>query len=181
MFFELIRRRRSIRKYEPKPIENEKIDLLVEALLRAPSSMGKNPWEFVIVNEPDLLAKLSTAKPHGAGFLKTAAVGIVVCADPQISDVWVEDAAIATTFIHLAAASLDLGSCWIQIRERPHNDAQNAGEYIAGLLGLPAHLQVLSIVAAGYPDEQKAGHPVSKLHYDKVKVNNYNSPYPRHP
>lgn len=181
MFLELIRRRRSVRKYEPKSLGADKIDLLVEALLRSPTSMGKNPWEFVIVTDPDLLKKLSTAKPHGAGFLKNAAVGIVICADPQISDVWVEDASIATTFVHLAAASLDLGSCWIQIRERPHDDSQSAGEYTAGLLGLPEHLRVLSIVAVGYPDESKEGHPVEKLNFEKVKLNGYGTSYQRRP
>lgn len=179
MFLDLIRKRRSIRKYASKPIEDEKIRLLVEAFLRAPTSMGKNPWEFVVVTDRELLAKLSTAKPHGAGFLKNAPVGIVVCADPQVSDVWVEDASIASTFIHLAAASSGLGSCWIQIRERPHDDTQSADSYIAGLLGLPAHLNVLSIIAVGYPDESKAGHAAEKLNYEKVKINHYNTPYER--
>jgi nitroreductase len=181
VFLELIRKRRSIRKYEPKPIEAEKTNLLVEAFLRAPTSMGKNPWEFVLVTDQDLLAKLSTAKPHGASFLKNAALGIVVCADPQVSDVWVEDASIASTFIHLAAASLDLGSCWIQIRERPHDDTQSADSYIAGVLGLPDHLRVLSIMAVGYPDEAKDGHAAEKLNYDKVKINGYSTPYRQHP
>lgn len=181
MFLELIRKRRSIRKYEPKPIETEKINLLVEAFLRAPTSMGKNPWEFVLVTDQDLLAKLSTAKPHGAGFLKNAALGIVVCADPQVSDVWVEDASIASTFIHLAAASLELGSCWIQIRERSHDDTQSADSYIAGCLGLPDHLRVLSVIAVGYPDEAKAGHAAEKLNYEKVKINNYGTPYQQRP
>jgi nitroreductase len=177
MFFELIRERRSVRKYESKPIEAEKLDLLVEAFLRAPTSMGKNPWEFVVVTDRALLTKLSSAKPHGAGFLKGAAAGIVVCADPEVSDVWVEDASIASTFIHLAAASLELGSCWIQIRKRPHDDTRSAGRYIAELLGLPDRLSVLSVVAVGYPAEHKAGHPAEKLKYDKVKHNRYAAPY----
>lgn len=179
MFLDLVRERRSIRKFQPKPIEDEKIDLLVEALLRAPTSMGKQSWEFVVVTEPGLLKKLSGAKPHGAGFLKDAQLGIVVCADPQTSDVWIEDASIASSFAHLAAASLGLGSCWIQIRERPHDASKSAGAYIAALLGIPAHLRVLSIVAAGYPAEQKAGRDVGTLAYDKVKFNRFDTCYPR--
>ena len=111
MFHSLIRTRRSIRRYENKPIEAEKIDLLLEATLRPPSSNNRQPWEFVVVTDKDLLEQLSSAKPHGAGFLKDAPLGIVVCADPGKCDVWVEDASIAATFIHLAAASLGLGSC----------------------------------------------------------------------
>ena len=181
MFLSLIQNRRSIRKYKTTEIEEEKIDLLVEAALRAPTSMGKNSWEFVVVTDPARLEKLSTAKPHGATFLKNAAMAIVVCADPEKTDVWVEDASIATIFIHVAAASLDLGSCWIQIRERKHNDTISAESYVSGVLGLPAHMKVEAIVAIGYPDESKAPHAKESLPYDKVSYNNYGSPYPRRP
>ena len=173
MFLSLVQSRRSIRKYQNKPVEPEKIDSLVEALLRAPTSMGKNPWEFVVVTDSALLQKLSSAKQHGSSFLKNATLGIVVCANPQISDVWIEDASIATTFIHLAAASLELGSCWIQIRERKHDDTQTAEAYVAEILKLPAHIKVVSIVAIGYPDEHKSGHPEESLPYDKVSLNSY--------
>jgi nitroreductase len=88
--------------------------------------MGKNSWKFVVVTDTAVLEKLSTAKPHGATFLRNAALGIVICADPQISDVWIEDASIASIITHLAATSLNLGSCWIQIRERKHDDTQSA-------------------------------------------------------
>jgi nitroreductase len=181
MFLSLAQSRRSIRKYQTKPVESEKIDSLVEAVLRAPTSMGKNSWEFVVVTDPGLLQKLSSAKPHGATFLKNAALGIVVCGNPQISDVWIEDASIASIFIHLAAASLDLGSCWIQIRERKHNDTQTAEAYIAEILNLPVHIKVESIIAIGYPDERKAAHPGESLPYDKVSLNNYGVPYSGRP
>jgi nitroreductase len=177
MFLSLAKSRRSIRKYRSKPVEPEKIDSLVEALLRAPTSRGKNSWEFVVVTDSALLQKLPSAKPHGAAFLKNAALGIVVCANPQISDVWIEDASIASTFIHLAAASLELGSCWIQIREREHDDKQTAEAYIAEILNLPAHIKVVSIVAIGYPDERKSAHPRESLPYDKVSLNNYGVQY----
>ena len=178
MFLPLIQNRRSIRKYQAKAVEAETIDLLVEALLRAPTSMGNHSWEFVVVTDSERLEKLSRAKPHGASFLRNAPLGIVVCGDPQISDVWIENSSIASVYIHLAAASLDLGSCWIQIRERQHDDSRSAEAYIADVLNLPAHLRVLSIIAIGYPDESKAPHPRDTLAYDRVSVNSYGTPYP---
>ena len=181
MFLPLIQNRRSIRKYQDKAVEAETIDLLVEALLRAPTSMGKNSWNFVVVTDPSLLEQLSRAKPHGAAFLKNAPLGIVVCGDPQISDVWIENSSIASIYIHLAAASLDLGSCWIQIRERPHDDSRSAEAYIADMLNLPAHLRVLSIIAIGYPGESKAPHPGDALAYDRVSLNSHGTPYPGRP
>ena len=177
MFLSLAQKRRSIRKYLDKPVAPEKIDSLVEALLRAPTSMGKNSWDFVVITDSGLLEKLSSAKPHGATFLKNAALGIVVCGNPQISDVWIEDASIASIFIHLAAASLELGSCWIQIRERKHNDTQTAEAYIAETLNLPAHIRVESIIAIGYPAVSKPAHPTESLPYDKVSLNEYGNPY----
>ena len=116
MFSSLIQKRRSIRKFQEKPVENEKIEILIEAALRSPSSRGHNPWEFVVVTERDSLEKLSSAKIHGSEFLKNAPLGMVVCADEDKCDVWVEDCSIASTFIFLASESLGLGSCWIQIR-----------------------------------------------------------------
>ena len=177
MFLELVQNRRSIRKYLDKPIPSQKVDSIVEALLRAPTSRGRNSWEFVVVNDPGLLENLSRSKPHGASFLKKAALGIVVCGNPQISDVWIEDASIASIFIHLAAAALDLGSCWIQIRERNHNDSQTAEAYIANVLNLPPHIKVDSIIAIGYPDESKSAHPGETLPYEKVSLNQYGKLY----
>lgn len=177
MFLSLAQKRRSIRKYQDKPLAPEEIETLVEAMLRAPTSMGKNSWEFVVVTDPGLLETLSTAKPHGASFLKNAAVGIVVCGDPQITDVWIEDASIASIYIHLAAASLELGSCWIQIRERKHDDARSAEAYVAEILNLPAQMRVESIIAIGYPAETKSTHPKETLPYNKVSLNKYGTPY----
>jgi len=172
MFLSLIQRRRSIRKYSEKPVESEKIDMLIEAVLRAPSSRGFNPWEFVVVTDKGLLEKLSTAKPHGASFLKNAPLGIVVCADPEKCDVWVEDASIASIFIHLAAESIGLGSCWIQIRKRMHDQTTTAQAYIRSLLNIPKNLNVESIVAIGHPDK-KPPHRKEDLQYKKVHYGLY--------
>lgn len=177
MFLSLIRSRRSIRKYEPRSVEPEKVALLVEAALRSPSSMGNHPWEFIIVSEPEALESLSRAKPHGAGFLKEAPLAVVVLADPLKSSVWIEDAAIATTFIHLAAHSLGLGSCWIQIRDRMHGEGISAEEHVRKVLSIPAHLKVEAMVAIGYPSEELPGWPDGALPYGKVFVGTYARPY----
>ena len=141
MFMSLIRKRRSIRKFLDRPVEKEKLDLLVEAGLRAPSSRGIRPWHFVVVSDRSMLGRLSQAREHGSAFLKNASVAIVVCPDASKSDVWVEDASIAAIMIHLAAESLDLGSCWVQIRERMHNAGKTAGMYCGRSAGPSAGTQ----------------------------------------
>ena len=105
--------------------------------------------------------------------MKNAPLAIVVCADPEKSDVWVEDTAIASILLHLAATDLGLGSCWIQIRLREHDAQQTAQEYIAELLGLKKEMAVESIIAVGYAAEEKSGHPRSSLLYDKVNFEQY--------
>lgn len=177
MFMNLIANRRSIRRFTSDPVETEKFELLKEAALRAPSSRGVNPWEFIFITDRNLLEKLSGAKPHGSTFLKDAQLGIVVCADPAKSDVWVEDASIATIFIELAATSLELGSCWIQIRDRMHDETQSAEAYVAQQLKIPIHLKVESMIAIGYPAESKSPHPKEELQNEKVHLNQYGRPY----
>lgn len=173
MFIDLVRVRRSIRKYQQRPVEQEKIDLMIEAVLRAPSSRGVNPWQFVFITDRDIIARLSKAKPHGAAFLSQAPLAVVVCADSSKSDVWIEDASIASIMLHLAAADLKLGSCWIQIRNRQHSEQQSACRYIAELLGLDQALEVESIIAVGYPAEEKAPHTAASLSYDKISYNRF--------
>ena len=177
MFFDLIRSRRSIRRFLQKEVDPESIDRLVEAALRAPSSRGFNPWRFVVVDDPAILEKISTAKPHGASFLKGAPLGIVVLGEPDKSDVWIEDTSIASIFIQLAAQSMGLSSCWIQIRERNRDERQTAGEYIKGILNIPKNVTVESVIALGHPAEEKPGHDASTLQMDKVFYNRYEQPY----
>jgi nitroreductase len=168
MFFDMIRKRRSIRSFLEKDIEQEKLDLLIEAALRSPSSRSLNPWEFILVRDKHMLAQLSASKPHGASFLKEAPLGIVVIADPRTCDVWVEDCTIASTYIQLAAESLGLKSCWIQIRKREYKPGQTAAERVSDLLNIPPTMDVLSIIAIGYPDQTLNGHGKESLLYNKI-------------
>ncbi len=173
MFIDLLRNRRSVRQFEKRPVEPEKVDLIVEAVLRSPSSRGFNPWEFIVVTEPDIIGRLAKAKPHGAAFLAGAPLAVAVCPQPEKSDVWVEDVSIATLILHLVAADVGLGSCWIQLRKRDHDGTQTAGEYAARVLAMPEGRSVSAIVAMGYAVKQPAPHPKSSLSFEKVSYNQY--------
>ena len=84
---------------------------------------------------------------------------------------------IASIFISLAAEALGLGNCWIQIRERSHSMEKTSEEYVREVLQLPQNLKVESIIAIGYPNEQKGGHLKEELQYEKIFINNYESPF----
>jgi nitroreductase len=170
---DLLRARRSVRKYTGRAIEPEKIELLKEAVLRSPTSRNKRPWQFIFVDDRDMLQKLALSKPHGAAFLQHAALGIVVCADGDKSDVWTEDCSIASILVQMVAQSMGLGSCWIQIRNRMFGEQTTSEEHVRNLLRMPNNIRVESIVAMGYPAEKKE--PISRdaLDYTKVRINSY--------
>jgi nitroreductase len=172
---ELLRRRRSIRRYEDRPIEREKIEVLMEAVLRSPSSRGLAPWSFIFVEDNELLRRLSFSKSRGSEFLKDAALGVAVCADETVSDCWVEDASIASIILQLCAQALGLGTCWIQVRGRPHSSEKSAEAYVKEVLQIPEALRVLCIISIGYPAERKDPTPKEALHYGRIHHNVYGS------
>lgn len=174
---ELLIKRRSIRKFQDKKVDAEHIEQLIKAALLAPSSRTRRPWEFILVEDQELLRKLALCKEHGAGFLAEAPLGIVIAADPGKCDVWVEDSAICTLLLHLQAASMGLGSCWIQVRERWHADHKTSSNYVKELLNLPDQFQVLAIMAIGYAAEQKPPNDDQNLPYHKVHYNTFGNSF----
>lgn len=170
---ELLRRRRSIRSFAATPIDDSALETLREAALRAPTSRGINPWHFIFADEPDLICRIADAKTHGSAFIKGAALAIVVCADETATDVWVEDCSIAAITLHYAATDLGLGSCWVQIRNRAHNDNSSAEEYLQRLFDLPKQLRVEAVIGIGHPAEDKPGHPATELMQDRLHKNRY--------
>lgn len=164
---EILRERRSIRKYKEEKIEKEKIDKILKAALLAPSSMNKKPVEFIVIEDKDTLVKLEECKAKATIGLKTALLAIVVVADTEKSNVWIEDASIASTLIQLEAQELGLGSCWIQIRNR-QSESGDSEEAVRSVLGLPENYGVLTILTIGYKDEEKPAYDDSKLNYEKV-------------
>ncbi|HEY3275902.1 MAG TPA: nitroreductase family protein [Syntrophorhabdaceae bacterium] len=169
----ILRTRRSIRKYEKDIVDARSLEIMKEALLRCPTSMGRNPWTFIFVDDPGVLAHLSLAKEQGSAFLKGAPLGIVICGDEKVSDVWVEDCSIAAIVVQLIAHSLGLGTCWIQIRNRSHSSALTAGEYVQDLLGIPENVKVECIISVGFRAETKPPVSVEKLDYDKIRHNRF--------
>lgn len=171
--FELLKNRRSIRKFERRPVEPEKIRILEEALLRAPSSKNLHSQEFIFVEDAEAIARLAGARPQGSSFLEGVPLAVVILGSEETIDVWIEDAALAAMIGQLTAASLGLGSCWIQIRNRDHDDAETAETFIRQILGIPENMRVLAILALGYPGEEKEPHSLESLHPDRIHTGRY--------
>lgn len=165
---DLLLKRRSTRDFTTKIIEPEKRERLIQAALLSPTAKNLHSCEIIVIEDKNMLQKLSASKPHGGKFLENAAMGIVVIGNTDKTDVWVEDAAIAATNIQMEAESLELGSCWIQIRGRNYSNDKSAGEHIRELLKIPSNYDVVSIIALGYKASASIDYSLEDI--DKSRV-----------
>jgi len=170
---EILRNRRSVRKFKDTSIETGSVEILKEALVRSPSSRSINPWEFIVVEDKETIGHLSRCKPHGAGFLASAPLAVVILGDTSQSDTCIEDCSIAAITLQYAAESLDLKSCWCQVRLRDSGDGNTTEHYVRELLGVPEHCLVECIIGLGYPEEGKEPHSNESLDWGKLYRNRY--------
>ncbi len=164
----IITTRRSIRKYSKQAVDKEQIDKLLEAAMYAPSARNEQPWHFIAVTDRMMLDKIMQSHPYAA-MLKDAPLAIVVLADENIEKTpgyWVQDCSAATQNILLSAHAMGLGSVWLGVYPREERVLS-----IKQLFQLPEHIQPLSIIAIGYPDEQKA--KPERFNIERVHYNNW--------
>lgn len=170
-FLELAKKRRSIRRYTGEAVDKADIEEIMKAALLAPSSWGGHPVEFVVVDDKEMIKKISRCKAMGAGPLPSAEYAIVVMIDRGDCELWIEDGAVASTYILLAAEALGIGACWIHIRDRA-GQKLSAEEEIQNLLGIPRKYGILNVVAIGQKGEYKPARteaelPMKNVHYGK--------------
>ncbi len=170
---DLLMNRRSIRKYKDQEVPKEIIDKIIQGALTSPSGRNKKPWELVVVTDKEILTRLGNARGPASWPMKNAPLGIVVVADPEVTDVWVEDSSIIATVIQLTAQSLGLGSCWLQVRKRLSEDGKEVEKNVKEILNIPENYRVECMISLGYPDEEKTGHNIETLKFDKVHYNKF--------
>lgn len=169
-FSELIKTRRSMRQFTDKLLSGDDVKLLLRAGLIAPSSKGLHSYEFIVVEDKQMLAALSQSKSVGSDFLAGAPMAIVVLADPTVSDVWIEDASVAATHILLQAEDLGLGACWIQVRNRYTADERSTEQIVKSLLGIPDKFGVVCIIAVGHKGMERKPQNEDRLKWEKVHI-----------
>lgn len=173
MLFDNLKSRRSIRKFQNKEVEKEKIDVILKSALLSPSSRSIRPWQFIAVTDAELIRQLSLCRGPASQFLAGAPLAIAVIADKGASDVWIEDTSIAAAIIQLTVQDLGLGSCWIQVRERFHSEQETAEKYIRDVLGIPEQYSVECMIVIGYAGEEKQPYAEEALLYQKLHFNKF--------
>lgn len=164
---EAILTRRSVRKYDKKPISDQIVKELLEAAMSAPSAGNEQPWHFIMIDDPEILGKVPTFHSH-AQMLKDASIAILVCSDMKLEKhkgMWFQDCSAATENILIAVRAKELGSVWLGIFPRE--------ERIKGmrqLLNIPGHVMPFSLISIGYPAEKQGRvnrFNTSRIHYNK--------------
>lgn len=164
---ELVKKRRSIRRYTGEKIDQTIVDEILNIALLAPSSWGGHPVEFVVVNDKKMIGQIARCKKMGAGPLKDADVAIVILIDRNKCELWIEDGAVASTYILLAAEQLGIGACWIHMRGREGQHG-TAEEEIQQLLGIPSNYGVLNVVALGHNGENKPARSEKDVPFNNI-------------
>ena len=165
---EIMKNRRSVRKYTGERIPDEKLELVLQAGLLSASGRAKRPWEFIVVRGKETLAAMSECREGSARMLVWADCAVAVIADAEKTDVWTEDCSIAMSNMHLMADSLGLGSCWIQGRLRTAADGRTTEEYLRELLGFPENYVLEAVLSLGVPDGHPEPYKIEELKTEKI-------------
>ncbi len=150
-FMEVVRKRRSVRSYSDRPVEDEKLEAMLEAARLAPSWVNKQCWHYIILKDKNNIAKVTSATMIFNKFLNTAPVLVVVCGDPEKSgshnglDYFLVDVAISLEHFVLAGTDQGLGTCWIG----GFNEEQ-----IKEILSIPERIRVVALTPVGYQSEE---------------------------
>lgn len=161
--------RTSVRDYEARPVEKEKIEKMLRAAMAAPTAMNKQPWHFVVVDQRNVLDALAGTNPY-AKMLKKAPLAIVVCGntDKMIEgggrDFWIQDASAATENLLLAAHAMGLGAVWTGAYPSEERCIS-----ISKVLSLSDNLVPLNMIVVGYPAEQPQ--PKQKFKEENISYN----------
>jgi nitroreductase len=155
--------RRSIRKYQDKPVPDDVLQDLLEAAMAAPSAGDERPWHFVVIRNPDDLAQAAGTQPNGNP-LKNAPLAVLVCADLQLlkyEGFWVQDCAASVQNLLIHACAKGLGTVWMGVY--PHEERMQP---LVEQFGLPEHVIPFALIPVGFPAEQKP--PANR--YNELRV-----------
>ena len=158
--------RRSTRKYQDRPVEPEKIRLILQAGMCAPSAGNEKPWHFVVVEEREELIKLSKLHPHAA-MLPEAAFAVILCADPSLQkyrfDFWIQDCSAAAENMLLEAEHLGIGAVWLGVY--PNEERIKT---MRPVFDIPDEIEIFCLLSFGYPEFKKT----AKDRWDGRRVHN---------
>lgn len=165
---DLVLKRRSVRQYLSREINEADLKDILAAGLLAPTSMNRRPWRFYVIKKKEVLEKLADVKKAGSAMLKNAPVAIAVVVDEDRTATWIEDSSSALSFMQLEAADKNIGSCWVQIRLRSNEEVMSETK-VREILDLSDKDRIVGILALGYPENEVKPHTLDEIDWSKVQ------------
>jgi len=159
---EAMKTRRSIRSYEPGPVDRSVIEDIIDCARLAPTAINIQPWEFIVVTEKDKLRRIAEMTDYGRFIADATFCVAVLCKD---TNYYLEDGCAATQNILLAAHAYGLGACWVA------GDKKSYAKAVAEFLGAPADYKLVSLVPVGRarPSGEPSKRPLHEvLHWEKL-------------
>jgi nitroreductase len=156
-----LKTRRAVRAYTGEPVAREVLEDIVDCARLAASAINIQPWEFVVVTDADMRSRIAGATDYGKFIAAAPACVLVFCRETKY---YLEDGSAATQNLLVAARAHGLGSCWVA------GDKKHYCEAIRKLVGAPAGMGLVSLVAIGHPAEEpvKEKRPLAEvLHWEK--------------
>lgn len=151
---DILKKRKSIRKYTDENISDEVLNQIIEAGKLAPSGRNKKPVKLIPVRDKETLEYLSNTRSHGSQILAGANAAIVVVGDSELSDTWIEDCSIAMMIMQLQATELGVGNCWVQVRGRYLDETgELTADLIKSKLNIEEKYSVECMLSLGMPAE----------------------------
>ncbi len=169
---QILKKRRTVRKFTDEKIAKKDIDTIIKAGLLAPSGMDKKSAEFIVIEDKAAIENLVNFKSHSTRPFKTATLAIVIIADVENAATWIEDTSLAAMYMQLQIEQLGLGSTWIHLNERQTPDGRNSDQALREYLGYPESRKVLCALAIGHKAEEVKAYTakdcnMAKVHYEK--------------
>ena len=150
----ILKKRKSIRKYTDEQIPEEYIEKILEAGKLAPSGRNKKPVKLIPIRDKETLEYLSNTRSHGSQILAGANTAIVVVGDSELSDTWIEDCSFAMMIMQLRATELGVGNCWVQVRGRYLDETgELTADLIKSKLNIEDKYSVECMLSLGMPAE----------------------------
>lgn len=164
-----IKQRRSHRQFLGKPVEDEKINEILKAVMFSPTARHTRAWEFVVVKNKKIRDDLAGMKLHSSFANQAPVIIVLVSPDWQY---WLQDLSIIGEALYLETTNQGLGTCWIEVYNSKTYDQSDAEMYVKQVLGIPKDRRVLSFFPIGYPATKLPEHSdkefeKSKIHYEK--------------
>jgi nitroreductase len=164
---EIINNRRSIRKYQDRHVEENVIEAILRAGMQAPSGGNQQPWEFLVVKNKELLARISEMSPYSA-MVAEAAFAIIVIGNMErcrFPELWQQDLGACTENILLEVVNQKLGAVWLAVA--PMEDRMN---HIKDLFNLSENIKPFNVIPVGYPDASQTNQFVDRYEENRIKI-----------